>query len=50
MASYLRDPKIAALGGSWLASRDLINAGSWREITDLALSATATIKSVRGGS
>ncbi len=49
MASYLRDSKIAALGGSWLAPRDLINAGSWREITTLALSATATIKSVRGG-
>jgi 2-dehydro-3-deoxyphosphogluconate aldolase/(4S)-4-hydroxy-2-oxoglutarate aldolase len=48
MASYLRDSKIAALGGSWLAPRDLINAGSWKEITDLALSAAATIRSVRG--
>jgi 2-dehydro-3-deoxyphosphogluconate aldolase / (4S)-4-hydroxy-2-oxoglutarate aldolase len=49
MASYLRDPKIAALGGSWLAPRELINAGSWQEITELAMSATATIRSVRGG-
>jgi 2-dehydro-3-deoxyphosphogluconate aldolase/(4S)-4-hydroxy-2-oxoglutarate aldolase len=47
MASYLQDPKIAALGGSWLAPRDLINAGSWKEITELATSTTATIRSVR---
>ena len=50
MASYLQDSKIAALGGSWLAPRDLINAGSWKEITELAQSATATIKSVRSAS
>jgi 2-dehydro-3-deoxyphosphogluconate aldolase / (4S)-4-hydroxy-2-oxoglutarate aldolase len=48
MVSYLRDPKIAALGGSWLAPRELINAGSWQKITELALSATETIRSVRG--
>jgi 2-dehydro-3-deoxyphosphogluconate aldolase / (4S)-4-hydroxy-2-oxoglutarate aldolase len=48
MESYLADPKIAALGGSWLASRELINAGSWKEITDLARQAVTTIKSVRG--
>jgi 2-dehydro-3-deoxyphosphogluconate aldolase / (4S)-4-hydroxy-2-oxoglutarate aldolase len=47
MASYLQDRKISALGGSWLASRELINAGSWEEITELATSATATIRSVR---
>ena len=47
MASYLQDRKIAALGGSWLAPRELINAGSWQEITALAASATATIRSVR---
>jgi len=49
MASYLQDSKIAALGGSWLAPRDLIKAGAWKEITELATSATATIRSVRGG-
>ena len=48
MASYLQDSKIAALGGAWLAPRDLIKVGSWKEITDLAQSARATIKSVRG--
>jgi 2-dehydro-3-deoxyphosphogluconate aldolase/(4S)-4-hydroxy-2-oxoglutarate aldolase len=48
MAAYLADPKIAALGGSWLAPRELIRAGSWKEITDLARHAINTIKSVRG--
>jgi 2-dehydro-3-deoxyphosphogluconate aldolase/(4S)-4-hydroxy-2-oxoglutarate aldolase len=49
MTSYLLDSKIAALGGSWLAPRDLIKAGSWKAITELARSATATIRSLRGG-
>ena len=48
MATYLADPNIAALGGSWLAPRDLIKAGSWKEITELATRAVTTIKSVRG--
>jgi 2-dehydro-3-deoxyphosphogluconate aldolase / (4S)-4-hydroxy-2-oxoglutarate aldolase len=48
MASYLADPKIAALGGSWLAPRDLIKVGAWKEITELATQAVTTIKSVRG--
>ena len=48
MAAYLADPKIAALGGSWLAPGNLIKAGSWKEITELAAQAVTTIKSVRG--
>ena len=48
MASYLADSKIAAIGGSWLAPRDLVKSGSWREITELARQAIVTIKSVRG--
>jgi 2-dehydro-3-deoxyphosphogluconate aldolase/(4S)-4-hydroxy-2-oxoglutarate aldolase len=47
MGSYLADPKIAALGGSWLAPRNLIKAGSWKEITQLASEAAAAIKSIR---
>jgi 2-dehydro-3-deoxyphosphogluconate aldolase/(4S)-4-hydroxy-2-oxoglutarate aldolase len=49
MATYLQDRKIAALGGSWLAPRELINSGSWKEITELATAATRTIRSVRSG-
>jgi 2-dehydro-3-deoxyphosphogluconate aldolase/(4S)-4-hydroxy-2-oxoglutarate aldolase len=48
MASYLADPNVAAIGGSWLAPRDLIKAGSWGKITELARQAIANIKSVRG--
>ena len=48
MASYLADSKIAAIGGSWLAPRDFVKSGSWREITELARQAIVTIKSVRG--
>lgn len=47
MASYLADPNIAALGGSWLAPRDLIKAGEWDKITALAAEAVQIIKSTR---
>lgn len=47
MASYLADPNIAALGGSWLAPRELIKAGKWAEITALSSEAVQIIKSTR---
>jgi len=47
MASYLADPIIAALGGSWLAPRELIKAGAWDKITALAAEAVQIIKSTR---
>ena len=48
MAAYLSEPLIAALGGSWLAPRDLVKAANWDAITALAAEAVTTIKSVRG--
>ena len=48
MATYLSEPLIAALGGSWLAPRDLVKAANWDAITALAAEAVTTIKSVRG--
>jgi 2-dehydro-3-deoxyphosphogluconate aldolase/(4S)-4-hydroxy-2-oxoglutarate aldolase len=48
MTSYLSEPLIAALGGSWLAPRDQVKAGNWDSITTLAKEATDTIKTVRG--
>jgi 2-dehydro-3-deoxyphosphogluconate aldolase/(4S)-4-hydroxy-2-oxoglutarate aldolase len=48
MATYLSEPLIAALGGSWLAPRDQVKAGNWDAITALAKEATETIKTVRG--
>lgn len=47
MASYLAEPTIAALGGSWLAPRDLIKAGDWDKITALSAEAVRIIKSTR---
>lgn len=47
MASYLSDSQVAALGGSWLAPRDLIKAGEWDQITGLAADAVQIIKSTR---
>lgn len=47
MASYLADPLVAAIGGSWLAPRDAIREGCWDHITTLAATAVQTIKSLR---
>ncbi len=47
MAAYLADPNIAALGGSWLAPRELIQARAWDTITALATEAVQFIKSTR---
>jgi 2-dehydro-3-deoxyphosphogluconate aldolase/(4S)-4-hydroxy-2-oxoglutarate aldolase len=47
MATYLADAHVAALGGSWLAPRDLIRAGEWDKITALAAEAVQIIKSTR---
>jgi 2-dehydro-3-deoxyphosphogluconate aldolase/(4S)-4-hydroxy-2-oxoglutarate aldolase len=48
MASYLSDPLIAALGGSWLAPREKVAAGDWSAITKLARDAVSVIKQTRG--
>lgn len=45
MGSYIADPLVAALGGSWLAPKDLIKAGKWEEITRLAKESTGIIAS-----
>lgn len=47
MTSYLADPHVTAVGGSWLAPRNLIHAGDWAQITALAAAAVATIKASR---
>lgn len=43
MGSYIADPLVAALGGSWLAPKDLVKAGKWDEITRLAKESTGII-------
>lgn len=46
-AQYLSEPSVLALGGSWLAQKDLIAKGDWVAITQLAREATDIIKQVR---
>ncbi len=48
MGDYLASDLIAAIGGSWLASKPLIAAGNWLGITDLASAAVAKVAEARG--
>jgi 2-dehydro-3-deoxyphosphogluconate aldolase/(4S)-4-hydroxy-2-oxoglutarate aldolase len=36
LSSYLALPQVAAVGGSWMAERDLVAQGAWPKITALA--------------
>ena len=47
MATYIAEPIVAALGGSWLAPRDLVKAGDWAAITKLSAEAVQIIASTR---
>lgn len=47
MAAYLSEPIVGALGGSWLAPRELINASDWSAITARCATAVEIIKSIR---
>lgn len=44
MRDWLDSPLIAAVGGSWIAPRNLIQAGDWAAIRQLAAEATATAR------
>ncbi len=46
-AVYLKEPSVLALGGSWLAPKDLIAKGDWAAITKLAMEITGIVKQVR---
>lgn len=50
MAEYLREPMVAALGGSWLAPRELIQAKDWSAITQRAAEAAEIARQVRPAS
>ncbi len=47
MAAYLNEPIVGALGGSWLAPRELINAADWPAITARCAAAAGIIASTR---
>lgn len=47
--AYLREPSVLALGGSWLAPRELIQRKDWKTITANAREVSDMVKRVRGG-
>ncbi len=47
MASYLADPLVLAVGGSWLAPERLINSQNWQEISTRAERARTIADQVR---
>lgn len=47
--AYLQEPAVLALGGSWLAPRDLIRSRQWETITRNARQIMETVRRVRGG-
>jgi 2-dehydro-3-deoxyphosphogluconate aldolase/(4S)-4-hydroxy-2-oxoglutarate aldolase len=44
MGQWLADPDVPAVGGSWLAKKELIDAGAWGRITELAQVASAAAR------
>lgn len=46
-AQYLQSPKIHAIGGSWMAKRQMIADGQFDEITRLAKEARDLVKELR---
>ena len=49
LESYVREPLVHALGGSWIAPRDLIARQDWTAITGNARNATRIIRTLREG-
>jgi len=47
LPSYLKDPDIIAVGGSWLAKKDMIDSERWDEITAAAREAREIAQSIR---
>ena len=47
-ADYIKNPKIQAVGGSWMVSKDMINAGDFEGIAQKSREATDLFKEIRG--
>jgi 2-dehydro-3-deoxyphosphogluconate aldolase/(4S)-4-hydroxy-2-oxoglutarate aldolase len=48
LEEYLALPQVLSVGGTWIAKKDAIAAGSWEEIKNNALEVTAVVRRVRG--
>ncbi len=46
--AYLQEPSVQALGGSWLAPRELIQRKDWQAITDNAREVMSIVQRLRG--
>lgn len=49
LADYIADPAVIAVGGSWIATRKLIQAEDWDAITNNAAEARRIVDQVRSG-
>ncbi len=47
LASYLSSPLVHACGGSWMVKKDLISAGAFDQISELAREAVELVKKIR---
>ena len=47
LADYIKNPAIAACGGSYMVTADLIDNGKWDEITDLCRQSVEIVKAAR---
>jgi 2-dehydro-3-deoxyphosphogluconate aldolase/(4S)-4-hydroxy-2-oxoglutarate aldolase len=47
LADYLKLPVVAAIGGSWMVDKALVNGGKWEEITRLTREALAAAAAAR---
>ena len=48
MHEWLAIPAVLAIGGTWLATRDAINRGAWKEIADACKAAINRVAEIRG--
>ena len=49
LANYVKNPIIAACGGSYMVTADLINGQKWDEITDLCRQSVEIVRQARQG-
>ena len=47
-AEYFKNPKILAVGGSWMCTKDMISSGDFDAITEKSRAATDLFKEIRG--
>ena len=48
VAEYFKNPKILAVGGSWMCTKDMIASGDFDGIAEKSAAATALFKEIRG--